>query len=208
MRKLPERSTRSIRIFAHSTAARTIYSIGLAGALGLLMSGQALAQTAGVTSPAAGTWLTEDGDARIAIAECEDGKKELCGTIVGLKQPHDPKTGKPPTDKNNPDVAKRSQPIVGVQIVRGMKPSGKPGQWKGEVYNPNDGRIYSANLIMKRTDEIRLEGCMLFICSGETWTRADPVAADAPLKPSVTGSTKPPAGPGLRPTINTGSTAR
>lgn len=191
-------STSSTGIFGRLTVAG---GIGMASVLAMALA--ASAQGA-ATAAAAGTWLTEDGDARITITECEAGKSDLCGTIVGLKYPTDPKTGKPPTDKNNPDVAKRNQPMVGLQIVRAMKPSGKPGNWKGEVYNPNDGRVYSANLIMQSADKVRLEGCMLFICSGETWTRTQPAAADLQLK-SATGATAKPGTSLAKPTT-TGST--
>ena len=68
-----------------------------------------------------GTWLTQGGNSRIRIADCGGA---LCGTIVWLKEPNDAETGKPKTDKNNSDAAKRSRPLIGVQIVLGMKPAG------------------------------------------------------------------------------------
>jgi uncharacterized protein (DUF2147 family) len=40
----------------------------------------------------AGTWLTEEGKAVIRVADCGGA---LCGTIVSLKEPNDPQTGKP-----------------------------------------------------------------------------------------------------------------
>ena len=50
----------------------------------------------------------------------------LCGALVWLKEPNDPATGQPKTDKNNADASKQSRPLLGVQIVLGMKPSGTP----------------------------------------------------------------------------------
>ncbi len=50
-----------------------------------------------------GTWLTQGGLSRIKIADCGGA---LCGSIVWLKEPND-ETGKPKTDKNNPDAAKK-----------------------------------------------------------------------------------------------------
>ena len=46
-----------------------------------------------------GSWLTEGGKATIRIANCGGA---LCGTIAALKEPNDPATGRPQTDKNNP----------------------------------------------------------------------------------------------------------
>src|SRR5262249_24514412 len=51
-----------------------------------------------------GKWLTKDGTATVNIAPCGEA---LCGTIVALKEPNDPKTGKPKVDSENPDTAKR-----------------------------------------------------------------------------------------------------
>jgi uncharacterized protein (DUF2147 family) len=39
-----------------------------------------------------GTWQTENGRSRVKIVPCGDA---LCGTIVWLKDPNDPETGKP-----------------------------------------------------------------------------------------------------------------
>ena len=70
-------------------------------------------------------------------------------TIVWLKEPNDPDTRKPKTDKNNSDAAKRSRPLLGVQIVLGMKPAGAD-KWTGQVYNAEDGKTYSGNLTSGR----------------------------------------------------------
>src|ERR1700730_897377 len=68
-----------------------------------------------------GTWLTEGGTATVRLANCGDA---VCGTIIALKQPNDPETGKPQTDRNNTNASLRNRPILGLQIVFGMKPSG------------------------------------------------------------------------------------
>jgi uncharacterized protein (DUF2147 family) len=69
----------------------------------LLLAG---AQGARAEEPV-GTWLTEGGKSRIKIADCGGA---LCGTIAWLKEPTDPDTGKPKTDKNNSDAGKRNRP--------------------------------------------------------------------------------------------------
>src|SRR5882724_5198126 len=55
-----------------------------------------------------GTWLTEEGKATVRVAYCGGA---LCGTIVALKEPNDPQTGKPKIDKNNADGGMRGRPI-------------------------------------------------------------------------------------------------
>ena len=117
-----------------------------------------------------GTWLTQAGTSRIRVADCGGA---LCGTIVWLKEPNDPDTGKPKTDKNNSDASKRSRPLLGVQIVLGMKPAGTD-KWNGQVYNAEDGKTYSGNLTMVGGDSLQLQGCALggLVCKSQAWTRA------------------------------------
>jgi uncharacterized protein (DUF2147 family) len=117
-----------------------------------------------------GTWYTKDNESQVRIANCGDA---LCGTLVWLKDPNDPQTGKPKTDKKNPDPSKAKGPLLGVQIVFGLKPSGTPNQWKGEVYNPEDGNTYSGLFTVTGLDTADLKGCaMAVICKTQTWTRA------------------------------------
>jgi uncharacterized protein (DUF2147 family) len=119
----------------------------------------------------AGTWLTQTGGSRIRVADCGGA---LCGTIIWLKEPNDPDTGKPKTDKNNSDEAKRSRPLLGVQIVLGMKPSGTD-KWNGQVYNAEDGKTYSGNLTYSGGTSLQLQGCALggLVCKAQTWTKVN-----------------------------------
>ena len=118
-----------------------------------------------------GTWLTDGGKARVRIAACGPA---LCGAIIGLKEPNDPATGKPKTDKNNADAGKRGRPMVGVQIVLGMKPNGSD-KWAGQVYNADDGKTYTGYLTLNGASTLKLEGCALggLVCKAQTWTRAN-----------------------------------
>ena len=118
-----------------------------------------------------GVWLTQTGTSRIRVADCGGA---LCGTIIWLKEPNDPDTGKPKTDKNNSDAAKRSRPLIGVQIVLGMKPAGTD-KWSGQVYNAEDGKTYSGNLTFSGGSSLQLQGCALggLMCKGQTWTKVN-----------------------------------
>ncbi len=140
-----------------------------------LTSAAAIAAFLGAATPALaadpmGKWLTKDGNATVAITRCGDA---LCGTIVALKEPNDPATGRPKTDTNNPDAAKRSRPMVGVQIVFDMKPNGKPDVWDGQVYNAEDGKTYTGSITLTGASTLDLKGCALggLICKTQTWTR-------------------------------------
>jgi hypothetical protein len=82
-----------------------------------------------------GTWLTQQGDARVRVSQCGKG---ICGTIVWLKEPIDKTTGKPQVDDKNPDPAKRNRRIIGLRIFA-MQPDGA-NKWAGWIYNADDGR--------------------------------------------------------------------
>jgi uncharacterized protein (DUF2147 family) len=130
-----------------------------------------LGSSASMAADPKGSWLTEGGKSKIRIADCGGA---LCGTIEWLKEPNDPETGRPKTDKNNADTGKRTRPLIGVAIVLGMKPSGAD-KWAGQVYNAEDGKTYSGNITLTGANALKLEGCALggLICKGQTWTRAN-----------------------------------
>ena len=134
-------------------------------AIALLMApDSAKAQASGPT----GVWLTQKGDAHVRVAPCGSA---LCGTIVWLREPVDPRTGRPPTDEHNVDPSKRNNPLLGLQIMFGMRPSGE-GRWSGHFYNSDDGRTYEGNLVLLGPNSVKAEGCLL-ICMGETWQRVE-----------------------------------
>jgi len=123
----------------------------------------------------AGEWLVKDGNAHIRLEHCANG---LWGFVSWVRTPA--------ADSRNPDPAKRTRSIVGVPIVRGMT-STKPNRWEGEVYNADNGRMYSASITLIRDDVLRIEGCVLggLFCGGENWTR---VQQTTDRKPGTSGS--------------------
>ena len=119
---------------------------------------------------AIGTWYTGDKEGQVRIVNCGGA---LCGTLIWLKEPNDPATGRPKTDKNNADASKQSRPLLGVPIVLGMKPSG-PGQWTGDVYNASDGKTYSGSFTLTGPNSADLKGCVLSVfCKSQTWTHVN-----------------------------------
>ena len=59
-----------------------------------------------------------------------------------------------------------------------MKPAGR-NRWEGQVYNAEDGKLYTAHLTPLGRDVLRIEGCVLggLICDGQNWTRVGQGAA-------------------------------
>src|SRR5437016_11794321 len=75
-----------------------------------------------------GLWQANDGS-RVRIANCGAA---LCGTLASMNTPTDPATGRPWTDKYNPDPSKRDRPLIGLRVLISMQPSGA-GKWSGTL---------------------------------------------------------------------------
>lgn len=132
--------------------------------------GLSLMAVAQATMPVTGTWLSADGGTKVKVTDC-GGK--LCGKVVWLNEPIDKTTGQPKTDKHNADASKRARPLLGVQVVQGMKPDGD-NKWSGQIYNADDGKIYQAHVTLVSDNAMRVQGCVLgILCKSQTWTRAD-----------------------------------
>lgn len=142
---------------------KTLSAAAIAVVLSLTAAGPA-----GAADPT-GYWLTEGGKSQVRIASCGSA---LCGTLVSLREPNDPETGKPKVDRNNVDTGKRTRPLIGVAIVLGMKPNGTD-KWAGQVYNAEDGKTYSGYLTRTSASELKLQGCVMggLICKSQAWTR-------------------------------------
>jgi len=125
-----------------------------------------------------GLWRGSDG----SLTEIVGCGTAMCGYLASMNPRNDPATGQPWVDKKNPDPRKRARPLVGVEVLNSMAPSGR-GRWSGQLYNFDDGRTYRGNLIEVDGKTIRVEGCVLFLCGGENLHRVptnDPAVSSSP----------------------------
>ena len=137
--------------------------------IGVAAFGLSMLSSVAFAADPQGIWLSGDGGTKVHISNC-GGK--LCGKVVWLKEPVDSKTGKPKTDALNPDPAKQSRPMIGLQVVEGLTPSGTD-RWSGQIYNADDGKTYAANMQLTGDSTAKVEGCVLgILCKGQTWKRA------------------------------------
>ena len=114
-----------------------------------------------------GTWSM--GKVTIKVTDCGGG---LCGTIVGLKEPISKIDGKPKVDRENPDFAKRTRPLIGLAVLIGMRQAGE-GKWQGAIYNPDDGNTYSASIKVEG-DTLKVKGCVVgILCKSNSFARID-----------------------------------
>ena len=147
-------------------------------ALLALTSGTALAADASVV----GDWLVKDGYANIRIDNCA-GK--MWGIVVWEKTPGG-------VDSENPDPAKKSRPTLGMPILLGLAPVPKePGKWAGEIYNSQNGKMYTANISLADENTLDLEGCLVWpLCQTQKWTRVKTLPPNAAPLPPLPATTK------------------
>ncbi len=133
--------------------------------IGILLSTVAMA--AG-TDDIVGVWLTAKGQSEIQIYK--EGNKYF-GKIVSLKEPNGPK-GNPKVDANNPDDKLKTQPLLGLVILRDFIYD--DGEWNsGRVYDPQNGKEYKGYMKLKDPNTLSLRGYIGFSLLGRTevWTR-------------------------------------
>ncbi len=100
---------------------------------------RALAQAA---DPIVHTWYNSEGTAKIQVYKAEDGK--FYGKIVWLKVPQ--LDGKPKVDVNNPNKARKNDPIIGLLILKGFTKHGEHTYEDGTIYDPKNGKTYSCTI--------------------------------------------------------------
>ncbi|MCB2078145.1 MAG: DUF2147 domain-containing protein [Novosphingobium sp.] len=110
-----------------------------------------------------GRWLTDDKAAIVKIGEC--GSK-LCGRIERVLDPKAPEN-----DINNPDPKRRTKPLIGALILSNYQRSDE-GWAEGRAYDPKSGNSYRSNLEVLDNGQLKVTGCVLFVCKSKYWTRA------------------------------------
>jgi uncharacterized protein (DUF2147 family) len=116
-------------------------------------------------------WYNQEKTAKVQVFKATDGK--YYGKIVWLKEPNN-EEGKPKVDKNNPDKAKKSTPLMGLQLLKGFKKDGETGYEDGTIYDPKNGKTYSCKINRKgETLEVRGYVGISLLGRTTTWTKAD-----------------------------------
>jgi len=138
-------------------------------ATALLLPGLAFAQATPV-----GLWKTIDDDGKTAksLVRISEQGGALVGSIDKLLDPKDP--GDARCDKCTDD--RKNQPVVGLQIIRGVKAE-PDGVWgSGEILDPNNGKTYRTRLKPldggKKLEVRGYIGAPLFGRS-QTWVRVE-----------------------------------
>jgi uncharacterized protein (DUF2147 family) len=115
-----------------------------------------------------GTWWNDDQTSHIRVFKATNGK--YYGKIEYLK--NEPER----LDKNNPDVTKQSEPMLGLVILKGFSYDASKKQWTGgTIYDPDNGKTYDCFMWFETgTDLLYIKGYVLgmkFIGRETRWTR-------------------------------------
>ena len=112
-----------------------------------------------------GYWLAPQ-----SIFEIKNCDGALCAEIVQIfvAEGVDPKSK---LDSKNMDPELQSRPLIGINIFEGFNGefNSKNTLKGGRIYNPRDGKSYKSRLRLLDNGNLRVEGCVLFICDGDEW---------------------------------------
>jgi uncharacterized protein (DUF2147 family) len=113
-------------------------------------------------------WLTSNKEAKIEIYQKES---HYFGKMIWLTPDVDEK-GKPLTDTENPDPAKRNRKLKGLEIISGLAYA--DGKWKGTIYDPESGKTYKSQIKLVNENTLELTGYVGLPMFGitETWKRS------------------------------------
>ncbi len=127
------------------------------------------AQTNAEADKIIGLWQTGSGKGRIQITKYGD---KYGGKLVWIREPNDAQ-GKPKTDSQNPDPAKRSNPRLGLNNLLGFTYEGKNKYENGTIYDPENGKTYKCVMTLDGEDKLNVRGYIGITLIGRTdeWTR-------------------------------------
>jgi uncharacterized protein (DUF2147 family) len=77
-------------------------------------------------------------------------------------------------------------------ILRSAAKTGA-NSWKGDLFNPEDGKTYTGKITYDSPTQLTLTGCLVaFLCQSETWTRVSgPTKPKTEQKPEAKAEEKP-----------------
>ena len=119
-----------------------------------------------------GFCLTEKGPSQVEIYKAEDGK--YYGRISWLEELME--DGKPKMDKEKPDDALKTRPILGLNLLEGFEYNQKDKEWEdGSIYDPDNGKTYDCFMWFEDdANVLNIKGFVMgmrFLGRSTTWKR-------------------------------------
>ncbi len=128
-----------------------------------VMAAAALSMTAGtaMADPAAGLWRSENSEEtnrfmHVQVAPCG---AEVCGVIKGV------------FEANGTPVP--GHPAAGKTMIWDMQPAGNGSYVNGRIWAPDTEKTYKSKMQLQNASTLEVEGCIIGICRGQTWTRVN-----------------------------------
>jgi uncharacterized protein (DUF2147 family) len=117
-----------------------------------------------------GVWMHASERVKVEITPCGE---HLCGRIVWLSWLDEPED-LPLVDLNNSDPNLRARPLVGLTVLRDLRRTDARSWEDGKIYNPVDGKDYSALMSIGDDGSLRVRAYVLLPLFGQTlhWSRA------------------------------------
>lgn len=123
-----------------------------------LIAAACLFASAAWADPVAGTWKTQPGDdgayGHITVAPCGSA---ICGTIAKA------------FNASGQEIASDN---IGRQMIWDMQAKGGGAYAGGKIWAPDRDKTYNSKMSLSG-NSLKVEGCVLGICRGQTWTRVN-----------------------------------
>ncbi len=119
-----------------------------------------------------GFWLTEKETSQVEIYKAEDGK--YYGRISWLEELNE--DGKPKMDKENPDEALKSRPLLGLNLLEEFDYNQEDQEWvDGSIYDPDNGKTYDCYMWFEDDAKVlKIKGFVMgmrFLGRSTAWKR-------------------------------------
>jgi uncharacterized protein (DUF2147 family) len=143
--------------------------------MALLLPGSPVWSQSHKTDDILGTWLNQEATGKVTIYK-EHGK--YFGKIVWLREPNDKDSGKPRTDKENPDPKLKNTPLVGLVNLKDFNFNGKDEWSGGTIYDPKNGKTYKCYIEFESANKLKIRGYVGVSLLGRNtyWTKTTPPA--------------------------------
>ena len=120
-----------------------------------------LSVTLQAASGVEGVWKTESNDEggylEVTVGPCEADASKVCGMI---SKAHN-------GEGLNPDYEH-----LGKLMVKNMEADGDDEFSGGTIWDPSADKTYKSKM-QADGDQLEVDGCIAFICSGQNWTRVE-----------------------------------
>lgn len=120
-------------------------------------------------APHLGRWVTESGNLEVEIAPCGE---VLCGTVVKVL------ANRSMSAAGEEMKPADTRPALGMVILSGLRPAGD-GELRGEIYNRENAKTYSALLTVAPPDQLLVRGYVGLPAFGKTQVWRRPATAGA-----------------------------